>query len=284
MQDMIRRIYQPNDRKRRGALSAWRVMFSNMVEHRELIFQLFLRDFAGEYKKSLLGMSWFLVAPIIGILSWLLMNATGILRPGAIGVPYPAYVLLGSTLWGLFIGFNTAASNTLSSGVAFMLQVDFPHEILLVQTVAKYLAGFIVSLVANIIMLVFFGVVPHWPIFLLPILMIPIFFIGGGIGLLVSVLSVVSTDTRRIFDLLIGLTLYVTPVIYSSNVENAALRTVVKWNPLTYLIGGARDLILLGHMDSILGYAVSSVFALIIFLLSWRLFYISEHHVVERML
>ena len=48
-------IYEPNQRAKVGFFRTWLVMFKNIISARELIWQLFRRDFLMAYKKSFLG-------------------------------------------------------------------------------------------------------------------------------------------------------------------------------------------------------------------------------------
>ena len=276
-------VYEPHARKRIGFFRTWVVMSSNICRSRGLVYQLFKRDFLAAYKKSFLGIGWVVISPLIGILSWILMNATGVLKPGAVDIPYPAYVLLGSAIWGLFMGFFTAAESTLQSGAGLILQVNFPHEVLLAQQTAQHVANFCLSFLLSIVVLIAFGVVPSWKVIFLPVLVLPLFFLGAGIGLVVSVFGVVAIELRRAATIVLGLGIYVTPIIYSPKVESPALQSLIAYNPLTYLIGLVRDIVIRGHSDLWVGYGWSTLLALAIFLLSWRLFFVSENKVVERM-
>lgn len=277
-------VYEPNSRRKIGFFKVWVLMFHNIIASRELIFQLFKRDFLMSYKKSFLGMGWIFISPIIGIISWVLMNYTGVLSPGDVGIPYPAYVLLSTSIWGLFMGFYSAAAGTLTAGTGFIDQVKFPHEALLFKQTSQQLANFLITFVVTLLVLLIFGVYPSWKIIFLPILIIPLFLLGSGIGLVVSVISVVAADLQKGFDILLGMVLYITPIIYSSNVQNSFLQKVLKWNPLTYLVGGVRDIIVYGRLEHIDRFIYATCFALLVFLLSWRLFYVSEDKVIEKML
>lgn len=278
------KLYEPNQRAMIGFFRTWAVMFKNIISARELIWQLFRRDFLMAYKKSFLGMTWIFIAPLIGIISWVFMNATGILNPGEVGIPYPAFVLFSSSIWGLFMGFYGAAAGTLDAGGGIIMQVKYPHEALLVKQTAQHLANFLLSFLLNIIILIVFGVIPSWKIIYFPVVILPLFFLGAGMGLVASVISVVAIDLRRGFDTVLGLLMFTTPVIYSSKVENAILQQVMAYNPLTYLVGNVRDLILFGRFDYPDRFIYSTIFALVVFLISWRLFYISEEKVIEKMI
>lgn len=277
-------VYEPYQRRKLGFIKTWKIMFLNVVRYREFIFQLFLRDFLGGFKKSILGIGWMFVSPLVGIISWVFMNKAGILSPGDVGVPYPVYILFGTSCWGLFMGFYTSTARTLVAGSSIILQVKYPHEVLLFKQAAEFLAGYMIGFIANILVLLAFGVIPHWPILLFPFLSIPIFWLGSAIGLTISILNVVSIDIGKAVDLILAWSFYLTPIVYSSKIDNVLLQNVIRWNPLTYLIGGVRDLVLFGKLESPSGYLFSSLLALIAFLISWRLFFVSEGRVVEKIL
>lgn len=276
--------YEPDYRHKLGFFRIWILMFNNIISSRELIYQLFKRDFLMAYKKSFLGIGWVLLHPIIGIISWVLMNATGVLQPGEVGIPYPAYVLLSTSIWGLFVGFFTAASDTLGAGAGFILQVKYPHEALLIKQTALQLANFLMSFILIIVVLLFFGVFPDWKIVLFPILVLPLFFIGAGVGLVVSMINVVAIDMQKALIVIVQILMYCTPVIYSSKVSNPLLQNIITWNPLTYLVGGARDLIIYGKMDYLNRYFYAVLLSLLIFMMSWKLFFVSEDKAIEKMI
>lgn len=276
--------YTPNYRQKIGFFRTWKIMFSNIVKSRQLIWQLFRRDFLMAYKKSAFGIGWILISPIIGIASWVIMNAAGILAPGNVGIPYPAYVLLSSAIWGLFMGFYSSAAGTLGAGGGFITQIKYPHEALLVKQVAQQLANFLISFAINILILLLFGVVPTWYVFLFPLLTLPLFFLGAGLGLFISVVSVVASDVVNLFNIGLGFVFYITPVIYASDtVKYPALEWLIRLNPLTYLVGGVRDLIIYGTMNHPDLFLLFSVLSFLFFMLAWRLFFVSEDKVIEKM-
>jgi lipopolysaccharide transport system permease protein len=277
-------IYEPNQRQKIGFLRSLLMMFRNIQTSRELIWQLFKRDFLAVYKKSFLGMGWLFISPIIGIISWVLMNATGILNPGDTGIPYPAYVLLSTSIWGLFMGFYGAAAGTLGAGGGFIMQVKYPHEALLIKQIAQHVASFLIGFLMNIAVLVFFGVIPSWKIIFFPLAILPLFFLGAGIGLIIAVISIVAVEIQRMVDTAFGFLIFLTPVIYAPNLTNPFIQTVTRWNPLTYLISGARDLIVYGQINDWQLFVYSSIFSLVVFIFSWRLFYVSEEKVIEKMI
>jgi lipopolysaccharide transport system permease protein len=277
-------IYEPGQRTKMSFFAIWLMMVKNILNSRELIFQLFKRDFFMPYKKSFIGIAWIFISPIIGIVSWVFMNAAGILNPGDVGIPYPAYVLLSTSIWGLFMGFYSSAAGTLGAGGGIIMQVKYPHEALLVQQTAQHLSNFLLGFIMNIAVLLAFGVVPDWKIIFFPVMALPLFFLGAGIGLVASVINVVSVDFNKGFNFMMGILMFLTPVIYSSKVDNPILQKVMTWNPLTYLVGGFRDVIIYGRLDYLDRYLYATLLSFFIFMFAWRLFFVSEEKVIEKMI
>jgi len=276
--------YEPNQRSKKGLITTWIILIKNILENKDLIIQLFKRDFLMSYKKSFLGMSWLILTPIMGIISWVFMNAIGVLAPGDVGIPYPAYLLISTSIYGLFVSFFGGASGTLSAGSGFITQVNFPHEALLIKQTLQQLANFTITFAITILTLLFFGVFPSWKIVLMPLLILPMFFLGSAIGLITAVVSVVATDIQKAIGFLMTLIMYITPVIYSPSKEGVALQNIIKWNPLTYLVCGVRDEIIYGKINNFDRFLYCSIASFILFLFSWRLFYISEEKVIEKMI
>jgi lipopolysaccharide transport system permease protein len=277
-------VRRPNERHQLGWFRTWLVMGANVWQARGLIWQLFKRDFLASYKKSFVGFAWIFLTPLLGIVSWVMLQKTGLLNPGETPIPYPAYVLIGTSMFGLFLELFKGASQTLVAGSSLVMQVNYPHEALLFQQLAHQLARFAISLVVNLGVLLAFGIVPHWTIVFFPLVVLPLFLLASGIGLVVSMFAVVAVDLSTILTMLMGLLLYATPIIYTGDVSSPFLQVLVKWNPLTYLVCSARDIIITGQLYHPFGYMVCSVLSVILFLISWRLFFVSEQRLVERIL
>jgi len=277
-------IYRPNQRHELGFIKTWIVMTRNVMKSKELIWQLFKRDFFATYKKSFAGITWIFVTPLLGIITWVFFQMTGVLQPGDVGIPYPAYVLIGTSMWGLFMGFFESAKATLSSGQTLIMQVNYPHEALLFKQTAQHLANFLIAFLLNIIVLLIFGVMPSWKIIFFPLVILPLFFLGAAIGLIVSMISIVAVDLDRIFSMGFGMLMYITPLIYSDKVDSQFIQSLIKWNPLTYLICSARDIIIYGRLYNANGFFICTAISFLLFLISWRLFYVSENKIIERMI
>lgn len=277
-------VNEVNCRMKLGYIATWTLMFRNIWNARFLIQQLFIRDFLAAYKKSFLGIAWILLGPIAGVVSWVFLQKTGMLNPGELDVPYPAYVLIGTACWSFFNGVFTAATKTLSSGKALVMQVNYPHESLLIKEVAQFSANFVLKFSFIILALMFFGVFPKWQIIFFPLVCLPSILIASGFGLVVSMLAVITIDVKKFSNMAFKLLLWTVPVVYGASPTNEYIRLMIKYNPLTYLVCSMRDIVLYGRIYGGMEFYLVSLFSVFIFLAAWRFFFVNEMRLVERMI
>lgn len=253
------------------------------MNSRELIWQLFKRDFLGAYKKSFLGVAWAVLTPLAATLSWAILQHTGVIQPGQVGVPYFVYVLVGSSFWTLFQGSYRAAANTLKGSMSLITQVNYPHEAVLIKELIQTIATFVIVFVLNVGVMIAFGVFPGLSIVFLPLVVIPLVLLGSAIGLIVSMIAVIAADVINLLDVALSILMYLTPIVYAAGQSNALLNRIAFWNPLSYLVCSPRDLLLFGRLYDNTGFAICALGSVVAFLVSWRLFYVSEQRVIERL-
>ena len=275
-------VYEPEQRARLGVLQCWCLMASRLVRSRELVGRLFRRDVLAATQHSVLGLAWIVISPLVGIASWVFMSRAGVLSPGDTGVPYPLFVLIGATTWGVFMAFFASAAASLTSNGSLILHARFSHEALVTQQAAQALVSVTANLVVLMLAFLLFGVWPHWGALLFPLSLVPMLLLGTGLGMCVAIFAVLVHDVTKVAMTLLGLLMFLTPVIYAPDVSDELLQQLIWHNPMTYLVAGPRDLLLAGSMGHAQGYAVSAAAAVGLFMLSWRLFFIAEQKVVEK--
>jgi lipopolysaccharide transport system permease protein len=279
-------VYRPNQRHEMGWIASWAAMARNTWGAREMIWQLLKRDITAQYKKSYIGTAWIMAGPIMAVIPWLFATQVKLYNPGDVGVPLVVYLIVGRSMWSLFTGFYANGATTLGAGGGLMMQVSFPHEAMLTKQVLNGLFGFTLGFVVTITVMLLHGVYPPWGALLFPLTIIPLFCLGAALGLFVGMVRIVAFDLNRIIDILWGFAMWTTPLLYSNQVPSPVLQTIIKWNPLTYLVCTSRDVLLSGQCyngrwDIYLGCSAISIF---LFLISLRLFYVSEQKLVERMI
>ena len=275
------RIYQSGQRLGWGA-HVWREMVTELARSRELIWRLFLRDFTARYKQSVLGVLWALIMPLVTVGTFVFLNRSGILNIGEVDIPYPAYALLGLTVWQLFAGGLAACSNAIVAGGSMVVKINFPKETLVIAALGQTLVETLVRLVLLIVVFTFYRLVPAWTAVLFPLALVPLLLLTLGMGFLLALLNVLLKDVANMVTLTTTFLLFLTPVLYPTP-RDGLFSIVAKHNPLAALVTGARDLVVTGYLTKPTEFAWASALSVTLFLLSWRVFHLAEMRMAERM-
>ncbi|MCE9613251.1 MAG: ABC transporter permease [Lentisphaerae bacterium] len=280
-------VYRANQRHEMSWVGVCVTMTRNIIGSSELIKQLLKRDLFAKYKKSRIGALWVLTGPIMQTVPWLIAAKMNVYNPGATTVVLGVYLLVGRSCWSAFNGFFTGASATLDQGTALVQQVKYPHEALFIKQMLVELFNFSLSFIPTLLAMLLYRVYPGWGLLLFPLTLLPLFFLGAAMGLFVSMIRVVAYDLDRFLLLIMGLLMWTAPILYSdTDPPHPLLRTINDYNPLTYLICTCRDVLIHGHVynDAVGVYVACAGGSLLLFLISLRLFFVSEHKLVERMI
>ncbi len=256
----------------------------NIIKYSYLLRQLVNVDIVVTFKRSFIGLSWLVITPILSVLVWVLLHSAGIIDPGQMDIPYPAYVLLSTSIWSFFQGSYSITSNVINNSGRFLVTAKFPHEVLIAEQIIVHCINFFIPFVVNIVVLILYGIKLSWIALLFPLTLIPLLLLGTGIGLLVALLRVVAVDFSRLADLFIGFLMFLTPIVFAPKIELHWLSSIVKYNPLTYLIGFARDLLTQGVFYETNLFLLFSGVSLVFFIFCLRIFMKFESKLLERLI
>lgn len=257
--------------------------FREIYWSRHVLWHLFVRDFVAGFRQKLLGYLWLVLVPLIGIASFVFMQWTGVLNPGQTEFPYPIYVYIGTSIWGLFISALTSVANGLIANSDLVMRTNIPKIGLAVTGLASICYNLLINLLVLFFLLLAFHLAPSpWGVFY-PLLVLPILMLGIGIGLILSVVGAVARDVTGMFTTLINLAMYVTPVVYTAHFANPLVQEVVRWNPLSYLVDTPRAIFVQGRVPDIAGYALASAFSMAVLWIGIHAFYLIKDKVTERL-
>ncbi len=255
---------------------------SPIRSYRFLFTQLLRVNIIGRYRRSWIGGFWVLLAPIFNTAIWLLLNFSGIMNPGDTGIPYPAYLLISTSLWQLFISSFILMSENIQFQGKLLLIHPFPPEVLVMERLAANVFNFAIPLILNIIVLACFGVTFGWGSILFPIFLIPIVLLGSSVGMVVSAFKMIVLDLGILIEEGMKILQYLTPVVFAPGFGNEWFVTIVNWNPLTHLLVAARDCLVYGKIPLSPTYWSVVGFSLIVFLISRRFYRKAVPRIIER--
>jgi lipopolysaccharide transport system permease protein len=273
--------YEPDNSLKKGYLSIFKEIFSEVKENRWLIYQLFKRDFLTTYKQSVFGILWVFVIPIVSVGTFVVLNLSGLFVIGNINVPYAIYALLGLAFWQLFSTGLIAASGSLVKAGSMITKINFSKKALVLASMGQTIVSFVIQLALALVFYVYYGIVPNIAILLIPLFLIPIILLTLGLGFILSVLNGVIRDFGNVLPILMTFLLFLTTIMYATP-TTGILAQITKYNPLYYLISVPRDLVLTGTFTEWLGFSIMTILSLIVFVVCLVAFHLTETRIAER--
>ncbi len=274
------RIYLPVQNAGWG-WAIWRELFLELYESRGLIWRLFLRDFSARYRQSILGILWALILPALGVGTFVLLNRSGVLQVGNVGVPYTVYALMGLTAWHVFGGGLPVCTGSILAGGSMVVKINFPKKALVISALGQVVFELLIRLGLLTVVMIVFRVAPSWTVVFVPMVLIPLFLFVLGLGLLLSLCNVVIRDTAGVVGVVTSFLMFLTPVVYPAG-EGGLLAKISVYNPLAVLVTAFRDVALKGTLTDPAAFGWASGLSLILFLFSFRVFHIMEARIAER--
>lgn len=239
--------------------------WKELKEYHELLYFLALREIKIRYKQTLMGASWAVLQPLFTMIIFTLIFG-GLAQMPSEGVPYPLFSYSGLLLWTYFQNAVTNSGNSLVANAPLLSKVYLPR--IFIPT-APCLAGIVDYLIAMIIlaaMMVYYQFVPTATILLLPVIILLTFLLVSGTGYWLSSICVKYRDVKFALPFFVQLLMFISPVIYPTDILSGNLQWILSLNPLTGLINAHRAA-LLGHVPVDYGsLAISAVITIVIFI------------------
>lgn len=206
---------------------------TNLWDQRDLITLLVKRDLAVRYKRSILGLLWTLINPLITSLVLWMVFVHIFKAKLADGSQFAPYVLAGVLLMTFFNQAFMQATESIASGMGILQKVYVrPHVFAFASSISNsvnFILGLFVLVVVTF--LVGDGISIFAPLTFLVILCI--LGLTIGLSLMTSILFIRFNDSKNIIAIILQLLFYLTPVFYPKDILSAPIRLIVSLNPLT---------------------------------------------------
>lgn len=280
-QKSIIRIYEPSCHKNTG-IHAWTDMVHELVEYRELIWRLMVRDISARYRQSILGIFWSFLAPLFIMGIFIMIKNKQILPIGDTALPYPAYVFIGQMVWLLFSqGLTSAAVSLISSG-SLLAKINFPKEVLIISAIGQTVFDFIIRIPLLIIIFLWVGFTPKLTILIVPLIMIPFLLLIIGLGLLIAIFNAIIRDVGNALTIVLTALMFASPILYPPPTTWPLTFWINYINPVSGFLIAAYDLTAVGFLTNSGAFVYALIFSFFVFCVCWRIFHLVEHKIAER--
>ncbi|MFV0162083.1 ABC transporter permease [Empedobacter falsenii] len=215
-------------------------IFKDISKSHFLAYQMAKRDIQAQYRQSYLGIFWAFAPVLINSLVWLFLNGSGVVTVQGVNMPYPLFVIIGTTLWSVFADTVQSPMVSVNAGKSIMSKINFPKEALLMAGMYKIFFNLGLKLILLIVFLLYFGIKPDINFLYFPFFLMVLLVFSFSLGLIITPIGLIYTDISKIINTGISFLMYLTPVVYAMP-KDGFFGLLFKLNPLTYLINDTRN-------------------------------------------
>lgn len=209
--------------------------------YRNLIWQLAWSEFKLRYKNSILGYFWSLLEPML-MLVVLYVVFSNLMR---VQVEYfQLFLLLGIILWNFFSRATTIGMFSIVGKPSMVKKIYFPRDIFVVSSCITALLMSIFESFIFIMFMAFFRVPISINLVYAPFILLFLFILSLGLSLVLSALNVYYRDVQFIWQVLLQIGFFATPVIYTIGIFPENLQKFILLNPIARILTSARDTII----------------------------------------
>ena len=218
------------------------------------------RDFMTRYRRSVLGVLWSLLNPLLTMLV-LTMIFSFVFRFDIIH--FPVYMLSGQLIFSFFNESTTQAMGSIIGNAGIIKKAYLPKYIFPVSRVLSSLVNLAFSFIAFLFVYLVTPAPFHWTIVFFPIPLLYTFMFSLGVGMLLSSLTVFFRDLSYIYGIAITMLNFLTPIFYPVTMLPDRVFQLIHLNPLYHYVIYFRALALHGVVPGIWANIVCLCFALI---------------------
>jgi lipopolysaccharide transport system permease protein len=254
----------------------------DLIAGRELAWRLFIRDLSAQYRQTYFGYAWALLPPLLASLTFIYLNSQGILKVDTGEIPYPAFAMIGTLLWQVFVDAIMSPPTALNQAKPMLAKINFPREAILMAGIFMVVFNFLIRLILVAAVLFWWGITPSLAVLFFPIAMAVLLMTGFCIGLAVTPIAGLYGDITRAIPIVAGFWMLFTPVVYPLRTEGLS-GVIATWNPVAPLITTARESLTGVDLSQLATFSVVTCIALFLTFIGLVGFRITMPHLIARM-
>lgn len=237
--------------------------------YRDLLRQLIARNIKTRYKRSVLGILWTLLNPLLMMIVLTLVFSQ-VFRFHAVN--YPVYALCGLILWNFFAQTTTGAMSEFLWGGSLMNRIYLPRAIFAATALGTGLVNLVLSLIPLLLLMLVTGAPVRAAILFLPVPILLVALFALGVGLFLSTLSVYFSDVVEMYQIVLTAWMYLTPIIYPKEALPQKYLWLLNLNPFYHLLELFRAPLHAGVLAGPKTLGAAALVAVLAFLLGWWFF------------
>lgn len=234
--------------------------FQKLKKYQPLLYQLVRRDFLAKYKRSVLGILWSILNPLLTMIVMTIVFST-LFRFDVEN--YPVYLLSGQIVFSMFSEITNTCMGSVLGAASLMKKVSVPKYIFPLSKAISSLVNFTFSFLALLTVMIATGAPVHPQMLYSFIAVVYVFVFSTGIGLILSAAVVFFRDITYLYGILLTAVTYFTPIFYPISIIPDHFRWIISLNPLYHLVECFRTCAIYGGIPTLWQNLICAVLAIL---------------------
>ncbi len=247
---------------------------NQMKKNLFILRTLVTKDFKLKYRRSVLGVLWSVLNPL---LMMVVLSAVFSFMFRFTIENFPLYLILGTILFNLMADSTSAAMYSITGAAPLIKKIRIEKLIFPLESVVFQIVNFVISLVAVVLVMLYFRITPTLNLLALPLLISYVLVFSLGLGMLLAALAVFFRDVMHLWGVVITAWTYATPLFYPVDMLDGWMQTVMSFNPMYHYVTYFRSIVMWDTMPDLTENLVCLGIALVTFLIGFAVFRKSEN-------
>lgn len=237
-------------------------MINKFRQYQFLFEELVKRDFTKKYKRTILGMAWSIISPLLNLLiMWLVFGKL----LGSNVNHYVIYLFSGQLVFAFFSDATNLGMTSLVINAGIFTKVNVPKYLFLFSQNISSLINFGLTLIVYFVFVAIEGIPFTCKFFLLVIPIICLVVFNLGIGLILSALFVFFRDMQYLWGIVTQLIMWMSAIFYSIESYSEMVQNLFLLNPLYLFIRYFRKIVIEATIPTLQFHVLMMADALIVF-------------------
>ena len=216
-------------------------MIQKLKKYQFLFEELVKRDFKKKYKRTVLGMAWSLLSPLLMLL---VMRLVFTQIFGATMEHYTTYLFCGNLIFACFSESTALGMTSLLENADIFSKVNVPKYLFLLSKNIQGLINFGLTLCVFFLFCVLDGITFTWKLILLVYPVCCLILFNIGMGLILSALFMFFRDIQYLWSVFTQLLMYMSAIFYTIDQYTYTVQCLFLLNPIYLFIRYFRKIVI----------------------------------------
>lgn len=215
----------------------------SLIQHWSFACTLAGRDAIALNKGALMGAGWLMLRPLMQVSIYVfIITYVFNVRPGAAHgtFDYALHILSGLVIWQMLHRSIEESPSLLRDRMDFIKQIVYPVETLPLTTMLAGAGAPLVGILVYLLLAAVNGTL-GWSVLLLPVPLALLIIFLLGLSWTMMIAGVVIKDLREMVSVVMGLLMFLSPVLIAEDMVPPHIWTALLLNPLSHVIVVFRD-------------------------------------------